>query len=205
MAGSSHSTSVVIKNLHTNMFCISLTAHILPKVTCNKTTAATAHQLMGQLPSAQVRPGPPFTHTGMDFTGPFTLKRGRTRRPVYIKSYACLFVCFCTKAVHIELVSELTSEAFLAALKRFISRRGRPSDLHSDNGTHFVGANNILKEIYSFLALPTTQTTITSYFSTQKINWHFSPERAPHFGGLWEAAVRSTKFHLRRVIGDQKN
>ncbi len=113
-------------------------------------------------------------------------------------------MCFYTKAVHIELVSDLTSEAFLAALKRFISRRGCPSDLHSDNGTNFVGANNILKEMYSFLALLTTQTTITSYLSTQKINWHFSPERAPHFGGLWKAAVKSTKFHLSWEIGDQK-
>ena len=78
------------------------------------------------------------------------------------------------------------------------------SDLYSDNGTNFVGANSILNEINSTLALPTAQTTIINYFSAQKISWHFFPEKTIHFRGLWQATVKSTKFHLRRVIGDQK-
>ena len=119
---------------------------------------------------------------------------------MYVKAYACLFVCFTTKAVHIELVSDLTSEAFLAALRRFVSRRGCPQ---SDNGSNFVGAHNILKDIYSFLSQDSTQAAVSSFTSTQKIQWHFSPERAPHFGGLWEAAIKSVKFHLKRVVGDQ--
>ena len=85
-------------------------------VMCKKVTATTQHQMMGQLPHQRVTASPPFHRTGMDFAGPFTLRKGHTRRPVLIKAYVCIFVCFATKAAYIELVSDLTSEAFLAAL-----------------------------------------------------------------------------------------
>ena len=171
-------------------------------ITCRKTVATTERQLMGQLPTSRVNPAPPFFHTGMDFCGPFTIKRGHTRRPVLLKCYACVFVCFTTKAAHIELVSDLTTEAFLAALRRFVSRRGSPTALYSDNGSNFIGANNALSDIYSMLNLPATQAAISSYTNQQRISWHFTPERAPHFGGLWESLVKSLKYHLKRVVGD---
>ena len=121
-----------------------------------------------------------------------------------VKAYLALFVCLATKAVHLEIVSDLTTEAFLAALKRFISRRGLPTEIHTDNGTNFRGAKNDLADLYRFLADTTSTSTISSYLLTQRITWHCIPERAPHFGGLWEAAVKSTKFHLKRVIGAQR-
>ena len=159
---------------------------------------------MGQLPPARVNPSPPFSVTGINYAGPFTLKRGHTRKPVLVKAYIALFVCFATKAVHLEIVSDLTTEAFLAALRRFVSRRGLPTEIHSDNGTNYVGARNDLADIYQFLSSDTTSSSIHSYLLTNRISWHCIPERAPHFGGLWEAAVKSTKFHLRRVIGLQR-
>ena len=120
-------------------------------VPCRKVAAKTGNQMMGQLPTDRVTPHFPFEVTGMDYAGPPTLKKGHTRRPVYIKAYLALFVCFTTKAVHIEVVEDLTTEAFLAALKRFISRRGLPVQLHSDNGSNFVGARNDLQLLYKFL------------------------------------------------------
>ncbi len=84
---------------------------------------------MGQLPAARVTPSPPFTITGIDYAGPFTLEIGHTRKPVLVKAYLALFVCLATKAVHLEIVSDLTTEAFLASLKRFISRRGLPTEI----------------------------------------------------------------------------
>jgi len=173
-------------------------------VTCKKVTAKTESQFMGQLPVHRVTPSPPFAKTGVDFAGPLIIKKGHTRKPVYIKSYICLFVCLATKAVHLELVSDLTTEAFLASFKRFVSRRGLPTDVFSDNGTNFVGASNELKELYSFLSKDQSQSRISSSLSDLQVAWHFSPERAPHFGGLWEAAVKSTKFHLKRVVGAQR-
>ena len=102
-------------------------------ITCKKVSATTGQQMMGQVPSHRVTPSPPFSKTGLDFAGPFTLKKGHTRRPVLIKAYVCVFVCFANKAAHLGLVSDLTSEAFLAALRRFISRRGLPTDIFYAN------------------------------------------------------------------------
>ena len=108
------------------------------------------------------------------------------------------------KAVHLEVVSDLTSEAFIACLRCFVARRGKPETIMSDNGTNFVGSNREIKELYRFLGQQRTQTTIGMFCSSQGITWKFISERAPHFGGLWEAAVQSMKKHLRRVINDQK-
>ena len=165
-------------------------------VTCRKISVKTEQQIMGQLPPQRVTPSAVFSKTVVDFTGPFTLKKGHTRRPVLIKSYVCVFVCFCTKAAHLEPVSDLTTEAFLAPLSRFIARRGLPKELFSDNGSNFVDASHDLKDFYSFLSLHSVQNSIFQFLSSQQIFWHFSPERAAHFGGLWEAVVKSTtKYH----------
>ena len=171
---------------------------------CRKAAAKVENQLMGQLPAARTTPSPPFTTTGIDYAGPFTLKLGHTRKPVLVKAYLAIFVCFCTRAVHIEVVSDLTTEAFLAALKRFISRRGLPRDIHTDNGSNFVGARNDLQDLYQFMTSTEAQRSIHSFLLTNRISWHTIPERAPHFGGLWEAAVKSAKHHLKRVVGQQR-
>ena len=131
-------------------------------------------------------------------------KKGHTRKLVIVKAYLAVFVCFSSKAAHLEVVSDLTTEAFLAYLRRFVSRRGLPAHIHSDNGGNFRGAKNDLRELYILLEKNSTQSTIQSYLLSQKVQWHFSTERAPHFGGLWEAAVKSAKRHLKRVIGTQR-
>ena len=99
-------------------------------------------------------------------------------------------------------MSDLTSDAFLAAFRRFISHRGKPLTMWSDNGTNFVGAANELTELYKFLREMTTQRKISEFCSLHSIHWKFIPERTPHFGGLWEAAVKSLKLYLRKVIKD---
>lgn len=113
----------------------------------------------------------------------------------------CIFVCFCTKAVHLELVSSLTTEAFLATLKRFIARRGKPSDIFSDNGTNFVGAVKEMREVKRFLL--GTEDFLKSNLRNEQIEWHFMPPRSPNFGGLWEAGVKSVKSHIKRIVGNR--
>ncbi len=158
-------------------------------------SAKTERPMMEQLPAQRVCPNAPFTITGVDFAGPFIRKSGHTRKPTHIKSYICIFVCLSTKAAHMEIVSDLNTEAFIAALKRFVSRRGLPKEFNSDNGTNFVGASNELKAVYSLLSNSSTQCYISHFASSHGIVWYFNPEKAPHFGGLWEAAVKSTKYH----------
>ena len=149
--------------------------------------------MMGQLPATRVTQHYPFEVTGMDYAGPMIIKKGHIRRPTYIKAYLALFVCFATKAVHIEVVEDLTTEDFLAALNRFISRRGLPSQLHSDNGSNFVGAKNDLQLLYKFLR--ENHSALSNYLLSQRIQWSCIPERSPHFGGLWEAVVKAAKSH----------
>ena len=173
-------------------------------VVCRRATAHSQHQMMGQLPASRITPSPPFTICGVDYAGPFLMKKGHTRKPVIVKGYLAVFVCFATKAAHLEVVSDASTETFLACLRRFISRRGCPAEIHSDNGGNFVGAKRDLQELYDFLEKPTTTSAISSYLLTKRVQWHSTPERAPHFGGLWEAAVKSAKRHLKRVIGAQK-
>lgn len=119
-----------------------------------------------------------------------------------MKAYVAVFICMCTKAVHLELVSDLSTERFLQALRRFVSRRGRPSDMFSDNGTNFVGARNKLNELFRMLKDSRHHDRISTELAVDGIQWHFNPPSAPHFGGLWEAAVRSAKNHLLKVIGE---
>lgn len=109
-------------------------------IVCRKLYGHPSQQLMAPLPADRVNPAPPFFITGIDFAGPFPARVGKVRNPTRLKVYVCVFVCFVTKAVHLELVMDLTTAAFLAALKRFAARRGQPRTIYSDNGTNFVGA-----------------------------------------------------------------
>ncbi|XP_050312874.1 uncharacterized protein LOC126747937 [Anthonomus grandis grandis] len=141
------------------------------------------HQ-MGNLPVQRITPTRPFYVCGADYAGPFLLRDRRGRKYNEIKAYISLFVCFSTKAIHLEVVSDLTSECFLASLRRFASRRGKPYEIHSDNGSTYVGAKN---ELYRFF--DENNTRIHDSLLNDGIQWRFITPRAPHQGGLWEAGA----------------
>ena len=168
---------------------------------CRKISAKTDSQMMGQLPQQRVTTSHPFQVTGIDYAGPFVVKKGHTRKPLLIKTYLALFVCFSSKAVHIEVIEDLSTEDFIAGLRRFIARRGCPTEIHSDNGKNFVGTKNDLYQLYRFFQSSSTQSTISNYLLEHRIQWQCIPARSPHFGGLWEAAVKSAKHHLKQITG----
>ena len=171
---------------------------------CRRHAARPRPQMMGQLPMERITPGPVFDKVGVDYAGPVYIKYGHVRKPTIVKAYICIFVSLTVKAVHLEMVSDLTSEAFVASLRRFMARRGKPSVVWSDHGTNFVGAAREIKEFVEFLQQQKVQNVISEFCSSSNVEWKFIPERAPHFGGLWEAAVKSMKTHLRRVIANNK-
>lgn len=154
---------------------------------------------MGSLPRDRVNPARPFEKTGIDYCGPFDIKQSSKRSSVISKGYVALFVCFATKAVHIEVVSDLSTESFISAFKRFIFRRGIPSHIHCDNASTFKGANNQFKELYKLHNNIDFQNSIHTFSLQKGINFHFIPAYSPNHGGLWEAAVKSAKFHLKRI------
>ena len=173
-------------------------------VTCQRNSVKPQPQMLGQLPIERLTPGPVFDKVGVDYAGPLLIKYGHVRKPTIVKSYVCVFVSLTVKAVHLELVSDLTTDAFIACLRRFISRRGIPSLIWSDHGSNFVGAAREIKDLYEFLRSSQTQTSISNFLSTHNVNWKFIPPQSPNFGGLWEAAVKSMKKHLKRIVGNVK-
>ena len=112
-------------------------------------------------------------------------------------------MCLTVKAVHLEVVSDLTTEAFIAALRRFVARRGCLALIWSDHSSNFVGTKSELKELQSLLDRA-TQGAVSDFCSTCNIQWKFIPERAPHFGGIWESAVKGVKTHLKRIVSPVK-
>ncbi|XP_058817710.1 uncharacterized protein LOC131681019 [Topomyia yanbarensis] len=170
---------------------------------CVRADPVPVQQRFGQLPVPRVTASRPFTVTGVDYAGPVYL-RAPHKRASSPKSYISVFICFSTKAVHLELVSDLTTAAFLAAFRRFTSRRGLPAHVHSDNGTNFQGAKNELRELYQLLEDEKETNIIQSKLARDGITWHLNPPKAPHFGGLWEAAVKVAKKHLHRQLGNSR-
>ena len=171
--------------------------------TCRRVSPKIDYQLMGDLPTERVTYIRPFTTTGMDFAGPFTLKMGYTRKPVKIPAYICIFICFTSKAVHLEVVSNQTTQALLACIDRFTSRRNCPKVIYSGNGPGYVGAKNLLSQLYKFIRSEDTQSAVHQHLLKHQVEWNTIPQRSPHFGGLWEAAVRSMKYHIKRVVEQQ--
>ena len=100
-------------------------------------------------------------------------------------------------------MSDLTTEAFAAALRRFIARRGCPTLIWSDHGSNFVGAKSELKALRD-LSDHITQGVLSNFCSSHNIQWKYIPEKSPHFGGIWESAVKSVKTHLRRIVSPVK-
>ncbi|XP_070141133.1 uncharacterized protein [Drosophila kikkawai] len=170
---------------------------------CRRYRPTLEKQLMGQLPKERITPSRPFSRCGIDFCGPINVYlRIRGKPPT--KAYLAVFVCFATKAIHVEVVSDLTTDSFIASLKRFIARRGLPSDIFCDNATNFAGANNKLEALKQFLFKKETAESIHNFCRNEFINFHFIPPRAPHFGGIWEAAVKSVKGLLNRTLRDTR-
>lgn len=152
--------------------------------------------VMADLPKDRLRSFVrPFVISGVDYAGPIQIREGKRRGRIPVtKGYIAIFVCFNTKAIHLEAVTDLTTEAFLAALRRFTSRRGLCRTIYSDNATNFVGAANELRELYQFIN--DKEKDIKTSLASQSIDWKFIPPRSPNFGGLWEAGVKATKRHL---------
>uniref|UniRef100_A0A8D8SBS8 Integrase catalytic domain-containing protein n=1 Tax=Cacopsylla melanoneura TaxID=428564 RepID=A0A8D8SBS8_9HEMI len=192
-----HTGSTLLFCLLRNNYWILGARNLVRKVVrscniCFRCKPESTTPLMGNLPEYRVQPAvKAFIHTGLDMAGPFHITLSKHRGVKSQKAYLCLFICMCTKALHLELVSEMTTESFMAAFKRFISRRGPVLYMYSDNGSNFVGAKNKLDEDFRLGLIQ------------QQIIWKFSPPSAPHMSGIWESGVKCVKTHLYRVIGTQ--
>ena len=141
-----------------------------------------------------------YCRTSSQLIGPFSTKRGSPRRSVKLKSYVCVFACFCTRSVHFELCSEQTTSSMLASLTRFVARSGLPGKIFTDNGTNFIGAAKEIDQCFKLLSSSELQDELAMSLNADQLEWHFSPARAPHFGRLWEAGVKAMKSTLLKIL-----
>uniref|UniRef100_A0A8D8MGU8 CCHC-type domain-containing protein n=1 Tax=Cacopsylla melanoneura TaxID=428564 RepID=A0A8D8MGU8_9HEMI len=170
---------------------------------CFRHNPAPVYPLMADLPDFRVTQSKVFYKTGCDYMGPFNVSLSRHRGVSTTKAYVCLFICLTTKAIHLELASDLSTPTFLNALKRFLARRSACKFLLSDCGTNFVGAKNALNEVYRLLQSREYKDELNTVLLNAKITWSFNCPAAPHHGGIWEGNVRPVKTHLMKVIGTQ--
>ncbi|KRZ75294.1 Gypsy retrotransposon integrase-like protein 1 [Trichinella papuae] len=147
---------------------------------------------MAPLPADRIRVTRPFENTGLDLAGPFFTRKGKKVN----KNYICLFTCMTTRAVHLEVVSEMTAPRLLQALRRFIARRGKPCVLQSDNFKSFKQLDKELRQLVSVEMVDNIARELTSH----RIEWNFITERAPWMGGYWERLIRSMKTSLKKIL-----
>jgi hypothetical protein len=138
-----------------------------------------------------------FWKVCVDFAGPYWVKVGRGMARA--KRFLCLFTCPQTRAVHLELAMGSSTGDFLNCLQRFTSRRGRFTDLYSDNGTNFHGAETELRRLVQDL----DHEQLDQYAENGKFQFHFNPAHAPHMGALFESMIKSSKRAIRAVLRDQ--
>ncbi|XP_044741864.1 uncharacterized protein LOC123302839 [Chrysoperla carnea] len=186
-----HITDIIIREIHKNSFHSGIQSTLsnlrhkfwildgknqVRQITrnctdCIKNRPVPLHGKMAYLPSSRVSESTPFSHVGVDYFGPLFIKERKYRNRTTITIYGCVFICMATKAVHIEIASDLTSDGFLDAFGRFIGRRDIPSHVYSDNGTSFIGANNQLRELYNLFTPQSHQNLVNQYAIQKNINW----------------------------------
>ena len=164
--------------------------------TCRRINGKVGEQKMASLPEDRLLPDkPPFTNTGVDFFGPFDVKRGRGT----VKRYGVMFTCLTLRAVHIEVADSLDTDSCVNAIRRFISRRGQVTIMRSDNGTNFVSAERELREAIQQL----DNIKIERVLQPKGIKWIFNSPAASHQGGVWERQIRTVRRILNSLLKEQ--
>ena len=161
--------------------------------TCRKHRGPTSSQKMGELPEDRVDPSPPFTYCGLDCFGPFAVKDGRRET----KRYGLLVTCLASRAIHIEVLDDLSTDAFLNGLRCVIALRGKIRLIRCDQGTNFVGARNELQEEYCKL----DPENIARKLSEMDCEFQMNVPSASHMGGVWERQIRTVRSVLTGLLG----
>ena len=140
----------------------------------------------------------PFTNTSVDYLGPCHIKLYKRTRSnqATAKRYIALFTCLTTRVVHLEITGDFSTDEFILAVRRFISRRDKVNIIKSDNGTSFVGASKELKQAIKNI----DQNSVNKHFAGNDIKWKFNLPVTPWMGGIWESLIKSVKRSLKVII-----
>ena len=211
-----HVTLLIARDLHANkcfhsgieyMLAVLRSSFWVPRVrpllsrimreciVCRKLAVRPMRQRMADLPPERLADdASPFKYVGIDCFGPVVVNRGRST----VKRYGLILTCMTIRAIHLEVLPTLSTNAFIDGLRRFISKRGVPEKIVSDNGTNFVGAQ---RELGEALTETTGRKTLRHFLLQRKISWSFNPPLASHMGGSWERLIRSVRRAFNATVG----
>ncbi|XP_067946287.1 uncharacterized protein [Watersipora subatra] len=161
-------------------------------VACRRLRRNTEVQKMADLPSDRTDPSSPFMQVGLDCFGPFLVKEGRKS----LKKYGVIFVCLQSRAVHVELVDDMSTDAFINSLRCFIALRGNVSHIQCDRGSNFVGAANELAKAFKEMS----QDHIKSFLLDRNCDFVFNSPSASHMGGVWERLIRVFRNVINGIL-----
>ena len=159
-------------------------------VTCRRNRGKPLEQQMAPLPADRVEPAAPFSYVGCDCFGPFIVRDGRKEQ----KRYGLVVTCMASRAVHIELLDDLSADVFLNALRTVVAIRGAIRQIRCDQGTNFVGAMNELAKPNN------ANSTLVDKCKAMNIEFVFNPPHASHMGGAWERQIRTIRNVLKAVL-----
>ena len=161
-------------------------------VVCKSTRGLPLQQKMSDLPKERTEPTPPFTHVGVDLFEPFVVKDRRTE----IKRWGVIFTCLYSRAIHLELIDDLSTDSFINTLRCFQAIRGPVRTLFCDQGTNFIGTKNKLdKEMKEI-----DNENLRNYILENKLEFKFNTPSASHRGGIWERQIRTVRSILNNIL-----
>lgn len=170
----------------------AVASHVHHCVTCRKLRRPTEEQRMADLPSERTNPSPPFTYCGMDCFGPFITKQGRKD----LKRYGLLFTCFSSRAIHIEMLNDMSTDAFINGLRCFVALRGAVRQIKCDQGTNYIGAKNELKNALKEI----DANRLTVFLAEKQCDFVLNASHSSHAGGVWERQIRTVRNVLLSTL-----
>ena len=194
-----HGRGMTINEIRSNGLWIvggssAVAAHIIRCIKCRRMRERLGEQKMANLPRDGVEPSPPFTFSGMDCFGPFIVKEGRKE----LKRYGLLFTCMSSRAIHLEALGDMSTDAFINALRCFIAIRGSVQQLRSDQGTNFVGAKHELQAALKQLDIE----RVKVFMAERQCDFVMNAPKSSHVGGVWERQIRSVRSVLTSIIDE---
>ncbi|CAI5694724.1 unnamed protein product [Oreochromis niloticus] len=188
---------ITINEIRSNGYWIpgmnrAVASYVHQCVKCRKLRGSVEEQRMADLPSDRVDPSPPFTYCGMDCFGPFFTKQGRKVN----KRYGLLFTCLCCRAIHIEMVNDMSADAFINGLRCFVSIRGAVRQIRCDQGSNFVRAKN---EMYNALKQMDVN-RLSAFLAERQCDFIMNAPHSSHVGGVWERQIRTVRNVLRSTL-----
>ena len=175
----------------------AVSKYIMSCVMCKKLRGQTSGQKMADLPTDRMEEVAPFTYSSVDYFGPFLVNERRSQ----VKRWGVLFTCMSSRAVHIETANSLTTDAFLNAYRRLVSRRGAVRQLRCDQGTNFIGGRRVLEEALTEMDEGRIERELLKK-DCDWIRFQFNPPKASHMGGAWERLIRSARAVLDPLLAE---